>query len=159
MIEFLLRFVGLAVAVVFGAIAFQSWTFGEPPPWSIVAERVEARVVEARVNSSRIGNGTIRHTPVVMIDLGAEPVALEGLEPAFFDHHQGNAEAIVANFTPGDAISVRVVNGIAMADRQDLFQTAHASFMTLMTLVVGLIGLVMFVAFSPDRKTRQEKRA
>lgn len=154
MISFALRFAGFGVALILALLAWESWRTGAPPPWSLLAERVEAHVIEARVESGRISTGTMRHTPVVVVDRGAGPVALEGLKPSFYDHRQDKAEAIVADYTPGGVVQVRVVDGVAMADRQDIFQTAHATFMSLMALVVAGIGVVMFMVFGPDRKPR-----
>lgn len=159
MLTIALRFAGLAAAIALGLAAFSSWNTGAPPAWSFVAEKAQARVIESRVESGLISNGTMRHTPVVTVDHGAGPIALKGLEPSFFNHRQDGAAAIVADYTPGASVSVRMIDGVAMADRQDLFQTAHAAAMTLMALVVGVIGLVMFVAFSPEKPARREERA
>lgn len=151
MLSFLLRWGGLGAAALFAAASWSSWRTGEPPTWSILSPRVDARVIEARVESGVISNGTTRHWPVVLVDAGDGAEKLKGLQPTFFAHRQKQSEQIVARYRVGETVRVRDIDGVLMANRIDLFQTAHAVFTSLMTLIVAAIGAVMAVAAGKPR--------
>ena len=143
---FLLRWGALAVAAVFAAVSWSSWRTGDPPPWSIVAPRADVQVVNSHVAMGRASNGSMRHWPVVTIDAGGCPEELVGLQPSFFDFDAGKSARIAARYRPGETVRARKVDGELTADRTDLFQTAHAVFLSLMAVAAGVVGLVMAVA-------------
>lgn len=154
MINLLLRFGVLAVGLVMTLVVWQSWTFGEPPPWSIFAARGEAIVVKSQVEEGRAGNGTTRFTPVVEVQTqdGVQPLA--GIEPSFFSFDNRTSTGIVADYPVGRAATVRWVNGRPMADRYDLFGMAHTAFVSLMTLFLLFLGGFLAWALGPERKPR-----
>ncbi len=152
MLNFALRWGVLALAALFAAMSWSSWRTGEPPPGSILAPRIDAQVIDSRVDSGLTSNGTMRHRPVVTINTVNGAQELAGLQPSFFAYRQKHAERIAADYRAGESVRVRQVNGVLMADRIDLFQTAHAIFMSLMTLIIAAIGVVLAFAMKSARK-------
>ena len=155
MIVLLLRFGPAVIAVVVALMAWTSWNFSTPPTWTQFAERVETEVVSSSVVSRRIGNGTIRHIPTVVVRWPADSastVELGDVLPGFFSYGARQAQDIADGYRPGMPISVRLFEGQPYADRFDWFKMLHASFISVMTVVVAGIAWVFFVGFAPTRR-------
>lgn len=133
-------------------MAWSSWTFGEPPPWSLFGPKTTETVLESGIVEGRAGNGTIRFTPVVTVTTSAGPSQLDGLVPSFSSLSRETATDAVAGYPVGGQVQVRWVNGKAMADRVDLFGMAHAIFLSVFAGFLFLGGL--FWAWALGRGVR-----
>lgn len=155
MSRLLLRFGPLVVALVFVAMSWGSWHFGNPPTYTVFSPRVETVVVRSGVESYRIGNGTTRHDPVVEVSWppgSGVAVALQGLIPEFFRHRAKQAEAIAAGYVAGETVRVKVHEGAPFADQLRWFGLVHAVFSSLFSLVLLGLALVFWRAFEPVRR-------
>ena len=151
----LLRFGPALIALVVAFMAWGSWNFGTPPTWTQFAERAEAEVVSSEVISRRIGNGTIRHIPTVVVRWPAGSVGtveLGDVVPGFFSYGAFQATEIVDDYAPGARISVRLYEGLPYADRFDWFKMLHASFISVMSVVAAGVAWVLFMLFTPVRR-------
>lgn len=136
--DFLLRFAPVSIGIVFVFMSWGSWTFGEPPPWSLFGPRSTETVIESQVVEGRAGNGTIRFTPVVTVTTPLGPQQLQGLIPSFSSFSRDMASGAIAGYPVGGQVQVRWVGAVPMADRVDLFGMAHAVFLSLFA------GLLLF---------------
>lgn len=154
MFDFLIRFGLLGVGIVFAFMAWNSWTFGEPPPWSLFGPKTTETVVESRVWETRIGNGTTRFLPFVTVTTPGEAQQLEGLVPSFSNYSRSMAADTVCGYPAGAQVQVRWVDGKPMADRIDLFGMAHAVGISIFAALFLLAGL--FWAWAMGRNPRPE---
>jgi hypothetical protein len=148
----LLRFGPLLVAAVFVLMSYRSWTFGDPPTWTVFGPRSEARVVSSQVVVGRAGNGTIRHEPEVNVAWpsdATEAVALGNLKPSFYAYGADHAAEIAATFVVGETITVRVHDGRPHADVIDWFGLLHAAFISAFSLVIAAIAVLFLMMFGP----------
>lgn len=146
----LLRFGPLLVAAVFVLMSYGSWTFGDPPTWTILGPRSEARVISSQVAVGRAGNGTIRHEPEVSVAWppdAPEAVALGNLKPSFYAYGADHAAEIAARFVAGETITVRVHDGRPHADVIDWFGLLHASFLSILSVVIAAIAVLFLMIF------------
>ncbi|OJW63027.1 MAG: hypothetical protein BGO57_08880 [Sphingomonadales bacterium 63-6] len=122
--------------------AYFAWTTGDPPPASLFGPRAVASVVEAKVISGR-QNGSLRHTPLIRLAWPSEPTKLRGLQGSFYNYRLESAEAAIRNYRAGDRITVRVVDGLPYADRNDWFRLGSAVWMSLFAgAILGVGGAV-----------------
>ncbi|MBT54162.1 MAG: hypothetical protein CMF72_12300 [Mameliella sp.] len=146
MLTIVLRYGILAVGLLFLWFASLSARWGEPPPLSLFSPRETLTVETATVVTSPVGNGTTRTDPELTVewprDSGAQ-VAIDGLLALTQRGDADRARALVAAYPPGSDIRVRIVRGQPMANRQDLFGTAHALFLGLMGSLIAGFGLVL----------------
>jgi len=154
MIDLLLRFGVLGAGLLCSLLAWQSWTFGAPPPASMFAARGEVTVVKSVVEEGRASNGSLRFTPVVEIATGDGVQPLAGVEPSFFGFDSRTSADIVADYPVGQTATVRWVDGVPMADRYDLFGMAHALFLTVFSAFLLILGGFLAWALGPDRKRK-----
>ncbi|SNS34145.1 hypothetical protein [Antarctobacter heliothermus] len=146
MLTGVLRYGVLFVGLLFVWFATLSARWGEPPPVSLFSPRQTLTVETATVVRSPVGNGTTRTDPVITVewprDSGTQ-VAINGLLALTQRGNAERARALVADYPPGSDIRVRIVGGQPMANRQDLFRTAHAVFLGLMGSLIAGFGLVL----------------
>lgn len=154
MLDFLLRFAPLGVGIVFAFMSWGSWTFGEPPPWSLFAPKTLETVLESRVEEGRAGNGSIRFTPVVTVTTEDGPGQVRGLVPSFSGFTQDMATKAVAGYPVGEDVTIRWVDGKPMADRIDAFGMAHAAFLSLFAAILLLGGLFWAWAMGSGGKAK-----
>ncbi len=154
MIDFLIRVGPLGVGVIAALMAWNSWTFGEPPPWSVFGPKSAETVLESRVEEGRAGNGTTRYTPVVVVTAEGEPQQLDGLVPSFSSFSVDMATHAISGYPVGGEVQVRWVGGKAMADRTDLFGMAHAIFISVFAAVFLFGGL--FWAWAMGRNPKAQ---
>lgn len=145
-----LRFGVLLAGLGFAWIAVNSWQAGSPAAGSLFSPRAETVVRSAHIETTRIGNGTYRHH--VHVDVAwpadqAESRPLASLHPTFFDYSREAAQAILATYPVDSRQTVRVIDGLPHANRNDRFQLFHAIFMSLMSLVTTLLGLLFLAVF------------
>ncbi len=153
-----LRFGVLALGLVFGAMAVHSWLAGRPPAWSFAGPRTTTEVLETSVHSERIGRGSLRHHAVVQVAWPPSSQPLASLHTRFSAYRQAEAAALVAAYTPGQRIVVRVVDGLPHADHHDRFQLLHAVAMSLLSLFATALGALLFVAGRPPAAGPREVR-
>ncbi len=154
MINLLLRFGVLAAGIALTIAAWQSWTAGDPPPWSMFAPRAEAVVASSTVHEGRITSGAMRYTPLVLIETPEGPRELAGVRPSFFSYDRQRSEEIAAAYPSGATIQTRLVGGVPTADRYDLFGMAHAITMAIFALMLLFLGSFLAVALGPGRKPK-----
>ena len=133
--------------------AYSTWTTGDPPPASLFGPRAIATVVEAKVISGR-QNGSLRHTPLVRLAWPSEPTELRGLQGSFYNYRLESAEAAIRSYRAGDAITVRVVEGVPFADRNDWFRLGSAVWMSLFAVIILGVGGAVAIA-EGTRKLRR----
>lgn len=144
------------VALVFLHAAHAAWTTGDPPPISLFWAREIVRIVEVNVVSGR-QNGTMRHVPQVSVLRDSGPTDLKGLTGSFYDYRRASAEAAIAGYVAGEAITVTVSDGAPYADRIDWFRLGAAMWMTLFasaSVIVSISALLLTAGSS----TRQSGR-
>jgi hypothetical protein len=125
--------------------AYFAWTTGDPPPASFFGPRAIARVVEAKVISGR-QNGSLRHTPFISLVWSSEPTELRGLQGSFYSYRLESAEAAIRSYRAGDAITVRVVDGLPYVDRNDWFRLGSAVWMSLFAVAILGVGGAIAIA-------------
>jgi hypothetical protein len=107
------------------------------------------------VEAVTVGNGEVQLFPRVTVrrpGVDAEPVALLGVVPTFYESDAAEAARLAAAFHPGETVEVRVIDGAAYADRTDGSDLFHAVFMTSTALVMLLTGfLIRPFRSDPDR--------
>jgi len=138
----LFRFGLLGVGLIFAQAAYSAWTTGDPPATGLFSPRATARIVAARVVSGR-QNGSLRHIPEVSVLWAGQVTQLGGLTGAFFTARQDAAEAAVRGYTPGDDITVRVIDGRPYADASDGFRLGGAVWLSLFAAVILAVGAVV----------------
>lgn len=149
MLTLALRFGLLAMGCLAAALAWQSWTFGDPPTWTVVLPTTPALVLESRTETYRIGNGTLRTTPVVVVAWPGSAdgrAALKGLIPPFFAYGETAAAAIATDYRPGETAPVKTYAGAPYAAAWDWFGLLHAGFLTLLALPLLALGTFMAIA-------------
>jgi hypothetical protein len=124
--------------------AFAAWTTGDPSPASLFAGRDTAEVVEVRVISGR-QNGAMRHVPVVRVRWVEHVVELQGLTGAFDDYRLSTAEAALRDFSVGQVIAVRIIDGAPFVDRTDWRRLVPAIWLSgfALVLVATSVGLIL----------------
>jgi len=126
--------------------AFVAWTSGNPSPASLFAGRDTAEVIEIRVISGR-QNGAMRHVPVVRVQWAEHVGELQGLARAFDDYRLSTAEAALRDFSVGQVIAVRIIDGTPYADRTDwrrlvpaIWLSVFASALVATNVILVLLG-------------------
>lgn len=82
-VSLLVLALGLVFTMVPAFLTWMLWTFGDPPPYSIVWPRQQMQVLTSEVRPFRVGNGTIAaHLDVAVVrpgDTASEGVPLLGV--------------------------------------------------------------------------------
>lgn len=146
MLNFVLRYGVLCLGLLFVWFASLSARWGEPPPVSLFSPRETLTVETSTVVRSPVGNGTTRTDPEITVEWprnSGDPVAIVGLLALTQRGVADRARATVAAYPPGADIRVRIVGGQPMANRQDLFRTAHALFLAVMGSLIAGFGLLL----------------
>lgn len=141
-----MRFAVLGVGLVFLYAANLAWTAGDPPPASLFSPRATVEVIGARIDSGR-RNGGIRHTPMVEVWWASKAAELRGLKGAFYSGRlESEAAGFLEGYRIGEAITVRMVNGLPYADRNDWLRLGVALGLSLFTLRFLSVGTAIAVA-------------
>lgn len=149
MLTLAFRFGLLAMGCLTAALAWQSWNFGDPPTWTVVLPSEPALVLESRTETYRIGNGTVRTSPVVIVAWpgGTDGRAgLNGLIPPFFSYGPESAAEIAADYRPGETAAVKTYKGAPYAAVWDWFGLLHAGFLTVLALPMLALGAFLAIA-------------
>ncbi|WP_417310796.1 hypothetical protein [Devosia sp.] len=150
----LLRFGPAVIALVFIFISYTSWTYSDPPTWTIFQPRTETVVVDTEVRQQRV-NGNTRHIPVVVVRWppGSDGTAeLGALTPGFFHYGMGSAEAVVGRYPVNTVVDVRVWQDQPYASDAGWFGPLHAGVISLFTAMLCGIAWVFFIAMGPARR-------
>lgn len=125
-------------------MAYFGWMTGDPAPASLFGPRTIVNVVEAKVIAGR-QNGSLRHTPLVTVVWLSEPTKLRGLQGSFYSYRLESAKAAIRKYPAGGAITVRVVDGLPYADRNDWFRLGGAVWMSLFAMVILAAGAAVAI--------------
>ncbi len=140
MISLFIRFFPLLFATIALLIAWMWWTIGDPPAWSIIAERETVTIVNADIVIEPVGNGTLRYVPVVEVVSNASRSTahqVNGLMPGFSSGTERQAERALASYAVGDTIRVRRIEDRLYANRTEVLDVIISTIATL----AGLLGL------------------
>lgn len=161
MIGAFLRWVILAAGLACGWLAWGLWTGGMPPLWSFAAPRAETVVKRAELmEGTPPGGGTGQHAEIeVAWPPGSEQsVPLLGMWSAHQRWHLHVPMEVVRDHPAGAPITVRVIDGLPVADRLDATELANAVGVTLMGLIMTVAGLALLILRFGRRKTRVSGR-
>ena len=141
----------LILGLIFCLAAFAAWTSGEPSPSSLFAQRQEVLVLESSVIKGR-QNGSLRHLPLVTVEWAGRPHELQGLRESFYSYREDAAQKAIRGYRAGKTATVRVANDRPIADRNDWFQIAVATWLSIFALILVAVGIALIApaARSPD---------
>jgi len=142
----------LGFGLVLALFAFSSWTSGNPAPATLFASRETVRVAAVEILSGRT-NGSIRYRPRVTVLRRGEVLELAGLVGSFYDHRRASAEAAIAGYAVGEAVTVRLVNAVPHADRMDWFTMLGAVWMSLFAVALMATGGALAFAGNAARRS------
>ena len=144
-----IRVAPLAITVLLIVVTLMSWTHGAPPTWSQFGPRTTAIVVETSSEPVRIADSRLRYYPRVTVKVQGtnDPRNLEGLIAPEREMTEPMARAFLESYPVGGTVTIRLIDGVAFADRLDWFNLAHAIILTVLTgcsLAIALVFLRWF---------------
>lgn len=127
------------------------WQVGFPPPTAHVIWPTETvEIVSQEIESRRIGNGTIRHTPIIKVKLSnvSDPVQVDG----YYGGFKSEAERVLARGGVGTTMKVNISpKGVPFEARWNIQQIATVIATAILPLFL-FIGLVLLRVALPSRR-------
>lgn len=144
-----IRVAPLAITVLLIVVTLMSWTHGAPPTWSQFGPRTQAVVVSASSEPKQIAAARVRYSPRVMVQVQGtdEVLNVEGLIAPEREMTEPMTKVFLEDYPVGGKVNIRLIDGIAFADRLDWFNLMHAILLTVLTgfsLVIALVFLRWF---------------
>jgi hypothetical protein len=145
---------GLAFIVIPLLILVFRWQTGYPPPSAHVFWPSEkAKIMSQKISSQRIGNGTIRHTPVIEVML-AQTVKAVRVDGYLGGPSRKDAEQVLARGGLGTMLKVNISpTGVPFEARWNIQQILTVIFTILLPIFL-LVGWVFLRIAWPSHRNK-----